>query len=233
MDLKEIGRVDPKHHWYYQSKAFCLASEISRHQSGVARILDVGAGSGFFSEHLIAEGLSDSAVCVDPNYTNDQLGCRNGLTFVRSVSPDQGSVTDLVLMIDVLEHVDDDAALLRAYRDLVPSGTLFLISVPAFQFMWSSHDVFLEHRRRYTRSELEQSIANAGLKLLRARYIFGTFLPLAYVARKVGRQESKNSSLRKGNAFFGRALAATARLEERYITNVRGGLTVLAAARSL
>ena len=233
MDLKEIGRVDPNKHWYYQSKAFSLASEISRHEGRVTRILDVGAGSGFFSEHLIAERLSDSAVCVDPNYTNDQLGRRDRLTFVRSVSPGQGSATDLVLMIDVLEHVDDDVALLRTYTNVVPSRTLFLISVPAFQFMWSNHDVYLEHRRRYTRIELEQSISEAGLELLRARYIFGTFLPLAYVARKIGRQGSGETSLKNSNAFAGKVLAATARLEERYFTNMRGGLTVLAAARSL
>lgn len=232
MDLKEIGRVDPSEHWYYQSKAFCLTNEITRHANQVANVLDVGAGSGFFSKHLIAEGLSESAVCIDPDYTNEQLGSRDGLLFVKSASSDQGSTTDLVLMMDVLEHVDDDIGLLQAYRDLVPPGTLFLISVPAFQFMWSNHDVFLEHRRRYTRRELELIINAAGLKLLRARYIFGTFLPIAYMARKFGQQRAVGSTLKQGNPIAGKGLAAVSRIEESCVTNLIGGLTVLAAART-
>ena len=61
-------------------------------------------------------------------------------------------------MMDVLEHVDNDAGLVRHYATKVPSGAHFLVTVPAFRFLWSGHDVFLEHKRRYTLAEIEQTM---------------------------------------------------------------------------
>ena len=56
----------------------------------------------------------------------------------------------VILLMDVLEHVDDDVGLLRAYAEPARPGTRFIVSVPAFSWLWSAHDEFLEHRRRYT-----------------------------------------------------------------------------------
>ena len=67
-------------------------------------------------------------------------------------------------MIDVLEHVDDDQTLLQSYVERAPRSASVLISVPAFQFLWSGHDVFLEHRRRYTRAQVEALVRRAGLR---------------------------------------------------------------------
>ena len=66
---------------------------------------------------------------------------------------------DVVLLMDVLEHVEDDVGLLRQYVEKVPSGARFLISVPAFQVLWSDHDVFLEHKRRYTVAKVEHVVS--------------------------------------------------------------------------
>jgi hypothetical protein len=79
---------------------------------------------------------------------------------------------DLVLLMDVLEHVDDDLGLLKAYVD-VPSGSRFLMTVPAFQFLWSGHDDFLEHKRRYTLAQFEALARDAGLTVQRGAYFFG------------------------------------------------------------
>ena len=70
---------------------------------------------------------------------------------------------DLVLMMDVLEHVDDDRGLLRHYAAKVPPGAHFLVTVPAFAFLWSGHDVFLEHKRRYRLVEIEAAMRDAGI----------------------------------------------------------------------
>ncbi len=50
MDLKEFDLVDPSTHWYYQSKLFALRKELAQHGHGVQHVIDVGAGSGFFSK---------------------------------------------------------------------------------------------------------------------------------------------------------------------------------------
>ena len=86
---------------------------------------------------------------------------------------------NLVLMMDVLEHVPDDTALLRSYAARVQPGTRFLITVPAHKWMWSGHDVFLEHYRRYTLREVEALISRAGLTRVATSYYFGFTLPLA------------------------------------------------------
>jgi hypothetical protein len=79
--------------------------------------------------------------------------------------------------MDVLEHVPDPVGLVKEYIDKVPSGTDFIITVPAFQFLWSEHDVFLEHYRRYTLPEIEEVLIQAGLKIKSGNYLYGLLFP--------------------------------------------------------
>lgn len=182
MDLKEEKAIggDPAAHWYYIAKGRALRGLLGR-KSGAA-LLDVGAGSGVFSKMLVADGFAKSAVCVDPNYEDEFLGRRrtDNISYVRSVDKVEA---DTVLMIDVIEHVDDDVALMRDYADKAAPGTQFLISVPAFQFLWSSHDEFLEHRRRYTLESLEHAVEAAGLAPVKMRYFFGLLFPAVAAMR--------------------------------------------------
>ena len=145
-------------------------------------VLDVGAGSGIFARQLIDAGVCRRATCVDPGYEQEHVEPYNGtqLTFVRSVDRTR---QDLVLMMDVLEHVDDDVALLRKYAQGLPPDGRVLITVPAFRFLWSGHDDFLEHRRRYTRAMLERTVTNAGLTVERSRYFFGLLFPIVAAMR--------------------------------------------------
>src|SRR3546814_13128694 len=80
--------------------------------------------------------------------------------------------------MDVLEHVEDDAGLLRTYLDKAPPQAQAVITVPAFQFLWSHHDVFLEHHRRYTLKTLSRVVERAGAVPLRMHYYYGTIFPL-------------------------------------------------------
>ena len=98
---------------------------------------------------------------------------------------------DLVLMMDVLEHVDDDRGLLRHYAAKVPSGAHFLVTVPAFRFLWSGHDVFLEHKRRYRLGEIEAAMRDAGLQVVRGAYYFGFVFPLAAAVRLADAQHDR------------------------------------------
>jgi 2-polyprenyl-3-methyl-5-hydroxy-6-metoxy-1,4-benzoquinol methylase len=121
---------------------------------------------------------------------------------------------DLVLMMDVLEHVENDAGLVRHYATKVPSGAHFLVTVPAFRFLWSGHDVFLEHKRRYTLAEIEQTMRTAGLDVVRGAYYFGTVFPLAAAVRLAARNDpSPRSSLKKHGALTNRLLAAACAAE--------------------
>jgi len=167
-------------HWYYVSKGRALVEFLSERPA--KEILDVGAGSGVFSRHLIDCGMTLGAVCVDPNYAREYNENYNGasLSFVHTVTKVS---QELILMMDVLEHVDDDVGLLRGYSEKMRSGGRVVITVPAFQFLWSGHDVYLEHRRRYTLSQIENVAEQAGLRVQHSRYFFGILFPVAVLIR--------------------------------------------------
>ncbi len=215
MDLKEQKAIngDPADHWYYISKGRAIKSLLGRRP--IKKLLDVGAGSGVFSKMLTAEGRADHATCVDPGYEADFVGGRrtDRIDFVRNVETVEA---DTVLMIDVIEHVDDDVALIRDYADRAPTGTRFLISVPAFQFLWSSHDEFLDHRRRYNLNNLRRSVESAGLEPVQMRYFFGLLFPAAAAMRLVDKKqdpEDAASQLKPAPSWLNASLVAVHDLE--------------------
>lgn len=195
MDLKESTLLGdaPDRHWYYRAKAaavkHCLNARPPR------RILDVGAGSGFFSRYLLSHGDALEAWCVDTHYAADRDSSVGGkpLHYRRALTRTQA---DLVLLMDVLEHVDDDGQLLGECLRAVPSGARFLITVPAFQFLWSGHDTFLEHKRRYTLKQLEDRVHGAGLQVVNACYFFGLVFPPAACLRLLQQANPRPSPAR-------------------------------------
>lgn len=217
MDLKEshILNDQVEQHWYYHSKM----AAIKAYTKSLAfdNILDIGAGSGFFARSLLIDGQAKAAVCVDPNYdneTNEQVDGRP-LQFRKQVDVRH---FELFLLMDVLEHVEDDVGLLLEYSKHAPAESYFLISVPAFNFLWSGHDEFLEHYRRYTLSQLKHVAINAGLKPTTGSYYFGLVFPLAVVSRIVKRfskrsQTNPKSQLKQHHPLVNGVLKLACRAE--------------------
>lgn len=221
MDLKEENALqgDLSEHWYYVSKGRALRTLAAINQ--VDSVLDVGAGSGVFAKAFIEDGFCQSATCVDPYYTDTWLekNAHDRIRFVRNVD---SVAAPLVTLIDVLEHVDDDVDLLKYYVDRAAPGTQFLMSVPAFQFLWSSHDEFLEHRRRYTLKMLRKTTLDAGLQPLKMRYFFGALFPFAAVSRLANRvltrdKQPESSALGTASAPLNETLIRIHDLERRLI----------------
>lgn len=96
--------------------------------------------------------------------------------------PFRNEIFDLVLALDVIEHIDDDrAAVKEFYRVLKPGGRL-IITVPAFQFLWSEHDQAVHHMRRYTRPGLLNILQFGGFENEKATYWnIILFLPVAAI----------------------------------------------------
>ncbi len=236
MDLKEAEILGgaAQDHWYYRAKSAAMLQMLGGTTAG--EVLDVGAGSGFFSRELLDRTPATAAICVDPNYPVDHDEAQNGkpISFVRQVERFGGS---LVLMMDVLEHVADDTALLATYAAKVAPGTRFLLTVPAHRWMWSGHDVFLEHFRRYTIGEVDRLVARAGLTLVASSYYFGLTLPLAAGVR-LGRRlnpfhrEVPGSDMRPHHPAVNTALWQVSRAELALLGRNRlAGLSVFALAR--
>lgn len=234
MDLKEVPLLanGADTHWYYAAKSAallrCVGDRLPR------RVLDVGAGSGFFAKTLLQQTPAQSAICLDTGYSDEwsELVEGKAVDFRRGVA---APACDLVLLMDVLEHVDDDGALLRHYVDSAPPGARFVVSVPAFSWLWSAHDTFLQHRRRYTLDQLLRLVADAGLEPLAGFYFFAAVFPAAALRRLLGQVAPAGrvpaSDLREHhpwlNAFLLRVCLAESRIARH---NRRFGLTAFAVA---
>lgn len=237
MDLKEtdILGADIADHWYYKSKVKAMLRVIG--EAVPSKVLDVGAGSGFFSRYLLSHSSAQEAWCVDVSYENEADSCEAGkdLYFRRSI---ESVDADLVLLMDVLEHVDDDVQLLKEYADKVPRGSRFLISVPAFQFLWSGHDDFLEHKRRYTLHQLKDVVASAGLRVECGSYYFGMVFPIVTILRLAHKWRrngggAARSQLTRHHPLINIALATLCQSELPFMKlNRFAGLTVFCLAES-
>lgn len=235
MDLKEsqlLGNQVDKH-WYYRAKAIALEKVLGNKRFN--SLLDVGAGSGFFTKHLLLKTTINDSKCVDIGYeveTKEFLGEKH-VSYLKSV---ENSDADLVVLMDVLEHVEDDHALLKEYVDKCKPGTTFIISVPAFQFMWSDHDVFLEHFRRYNLIELESLVSGTGLKLERSCYFFSLVFPIAFAVRMLEKilkkPKSPKSSLVKHSRIVNTVLFSLCKIDLSFFKyNRLFGLTVFCVAK--
>jgi len=191
MDIKEINPRVNINHWYYQTKY--TAAQKMLNDAGVWPsksekkhiIVDVGAGSAIFTKAFFKslKAHEKSAYAVDINYWNSFLGIRGGIHFVKAL-PQEILPTHLFFM-DILEHIENDVDFLKNWVGLSPKSSLFLITVPAFEFLWSSHDVFLDHKRRYNLERIEKVAIESGLVTLKSRYLYAIILPLVFIIRKI------------------------------------------------
>jgi 2-polyprenyl-3-methyl-5-hydroxy-6-metoxy-1,4-benzoquinol methylase len=223
MDLKESDLIcdEIDNHWYYSSKAYALVSYISRPK--FFRVLDVGSGSGFFSKFLLQNTNINDAYCYDINYPKsydiEYFGKK--IYFRNSIDTFDA---DLILMMDVLEHIDDDLEFLKIFVDGAKKGTQFLISVPAFMFLWSQHDVFLEHKRRYQINDLNLLVEDSGLRVIKSTYFYSLVFPIAALIRLTSRifkssHVEAKSNLKKHSPLTNLFLKLLCRIDCNYIFN--------------
>ena len=156
MDLRERALAGGKRHpWETVRSSFFNKKIVDLANSLTVHILDIGSGDCWFSEQLISKLPQGSQItCSDLNFTDDDIATASmpGINKVRNI-PQQSF--DIVIMLDVLEHIEDDSAFLQ--QEVVPRlkpESHLVISVPAHPSLFTSHDSFLGHYRRYTRSQL-------------------------------------------------------------------------------
>lgn len=175
-------------HWWFVGRRTIVESVIKRLKLPAnAKILEIGSGTGgnlrMLSHYgdLSAIEMDATACSIALKNTAGQVDIRQAVFPVEI--PFLDKKFDLICLFDVLEHIDRDTEALVALRGLLAEGGRVLITVPAYNWLWSMHDEFLHHKRRYSRSELCWKAGLAGLRTANITYFNSFLFPLAAVVR--------------------------------------------------
>jgi ubiquinone/menaquinone biosynthesis C-methylase UbiE len=220
--LEKLTALESWHFWFAGRRAL-VGALLDRHATDDARVvLDVGCGSGATASALASRGH----VVVGLDRRDEGIRATRRLlpsaVFLQGDAeaiPLEGESVSIALLLDVLEHVDDAAALAELARVLEPRGVAIL-TVPAAPWLWSRRDAAAGHRRRYTRASLERAIARAGLELAELRYYQFALFPILALTRlaarrRPGASEAEERPGRALNALLTRVNLAEVRLGER------------------
>lgn len=179
----------PRHPWETARVEFVsdLVARCAPLEPGSV-VIDVGCGDTFVAERLAARHPHTTFYAVDAAFTDDLIAKFRAELAGTNVCPHRsldslpsiGREVSLVLLMDVLEHIEDTSAFLRglADRPFMTGRTRFLITVPSYQALFSSHDEFLGHYRRYSTRLLKQHVEAAGLTVQEHGDFFLSLLPL-------------------------------------------------------
>ncbi|MBA3897367.1 MAG: class I SAM-dependent methyltransferase [Sphingomonadaceae bacterium] len=185
-------------HWWYRARREVLAGLIARRIAlpKSARILEIGCGTGHNLAMLARFGAVD-AIEIDPaarKIAAERLGRPVGDAPLPSLADVADASYDLVAVLDVIEHVEDDRAALKAIAARLKPGGRILVTVPQFMFLWSGHDVANHHFRRYSKATLRHAIDEAGLKVELLQSFNSLLFPLAVASRVAARMTGREGS---------------------------------------
>jgi SAM-dependent methyltransferase len=230
-----------EHHWWYRGRRKIIETELDRLElPDGAQVLDAGCGSGRTLVQLERFGRV-SGIELNPDAAS--LARSRGDFDVRvgrlERLPFADGTFDLVTCLDVIEHTPDDVATLRELRRVSRPGAPLLLTVPAYQALWSRHDVANHHFRRYSRRTLSATARSAGWQLDRITSFNTLLLAPAALVRLAQRSRPVDddyvTDLQLGRRWLNRALELPLKAEARWLAaghTLPAGLSLLAVARN-
>lgn len=214
-EIDKMHRLEESH-WWFQGKKLLIERLISSAGIRGGKFLDIGCGTGMFLKIFATYGsvfgvdISEQALayCRDKVAADLTLAAGDHLPF-----PDDSF--SFVSLLDIIEHTDDDLSVLKeAYRVCMPGGAV-LVTVPAFRFLWSKHDIAHHHKRRYRLPELRRIGMEAGFMVERITYTnFFIFFPVLIMRTLFSKkQNGTESDLTETPALLNSMLLSPYRLE--------------------
>ena len=237
--MKATQEVDD-HHWWYRGRRRIIRAELDRLPLAPdAQVLDAGCGSGRTLEELVDYGRV-AGIELDPDAA--ELARGRGLADVRvgrlEELPWAADAFDLITCLDVIEHTADDRVTLTELQRVCRPGGFALVTVPAYQALWSVHDEANHHYRRYSRRSLRAAALESGWAVARVSSFNALLLaPAALVRlgqRRLGTHNGYTNDLELGPDWLNDALEQPLRLEAGWMRHggtLPAGLSLLAVLR--
>lgn len=226
-------------HWWYRARRAWLRQELAPRIARGERALDIGCGTGDALATLVDIGARPVAgTDLSEHVLGGVVRQPHPPAVLKSLAerlPFAGQSAATLISMDVIEHLDDDVVALREYRrTLRPGGTLVL-TVPAYQWIWSEHDERAAHRRRYSRPRVVTAVRAAGFEVDRVTYFFSFLVPVAALLRKTPLRHFFPATDEEASAMhplIDKALARASSLERRVGAHVDlpFGLSILIVA---
>jgi SAM-dependent methyltransferase len=234
-------RTVEERHWWFLGRRAILLRLLDRHfpvGDPSRRVLDIGCGTGAMLQQLERYGRAEG---VDSDGDAVRFCRDRGIERVRRLEGDglpwESATFDLVTALDVIEHIDDDVAMLGEIHRVLRPGGMLLLTVPAYEALWGPHDEINHHKRRYRARRVRERVEGTGLRVVRLSYFNSLlFPPIAAVRllrprRATGEAKSDfalNPSGR-GNALLAGIFGSEAGLVERW--NLPFGVSILCLAQ--
>jgi len=227
-DYDRCFQIEDDSFWFSHRNE-CISQALRRFPFE-GSFLDIGGGNGVVSKRLEADGISP--VVLEPGADGAANAKRRGLERVICSTLDKAELEPKTFgaagLFDVIEHVEDDVALLRqAHRVLKDSGVV-CVTVPAYSWLWSAEDISAGHFRRYTTASLRQSLEAANFDVRYSTYFFAPltvplfiFRSLHYRMTKRARREEAAAKDHVPRPAMKRALEKMLSFERRAIESGR------------
>lgn len=162
MDLSEKSELIYRHPWEL-SRAEILLKELKKIKIHGA-VLDVGYGDGYFDERMLKMFPEITEFWGVDIYAKEKIYGRGRRkeNYVNSYDEIKEKKFDYVLLMDVIEHIEDEVSFMEDLHKYLRNSTTLLITVPAFQWLFSLHDIELNHFRRYNFKMLKEVLEKSG-----------------------------------------------------------------------
>ena len=177
-----------KEYWWFKSRRKIIKNTIKSLNLNTAEVLEIGSGTGGNIDMLKSLGKLTLVECSEHAIALTKEA--HGMEPIHACLPDKeqkfDQKFDLICMLDVLEHIETDKETLDSLDDLLSEEGSILITVPAYQWLWSNHDVIHQHKKRYTISQLKE-LTKDKYDIKYISYMNFFLAPLIMIARGLGK----------------------------------------------
>ena len=222
MEEKAFDIIDNCEDWHWWHKARkeiitdIILNNIKEYEN--KKLLDIGCGSGFFL-NSISNYIKDSTGIESHNYNNSKYNnilkvdiFNNGL---------KDSTFDIITSLDVLEHMEDEKKFIDEIKRLLNKDNGYLVlTVPAYQFLFSYHDEINNHYRRYNKTQLKKLLINNGFAINKITYFNFFLFPPFFMVRLIHKIFNIKSSEEEKKSIFNNILYKIFRFEKYLLRKI-------------